>query len=189
MCHVLRKCIDCRKRNEAPPKQLMADLPKKRLTPYDPPFTYTGVDFFGPFYVKRGRGTNKVYGCLFICFTSRAVHIEDVSSLETEINCSLCPMPQWKFKPPGESHMNGVWKRLIRSVCKTMNAILGNQNALIGLEAFRTVFAEVVIVLNSRPLTPSSDDPRDPEPLTPNHHLLQRKHLALPPGLFVYEDL
>ena len=56
-------------------------------------------------------------------------------------------------------------------------------------EALRTVFAEVVIILNSRPLTPCSDDPNDLEPLTPNHLLLQRKHLALHPGLFVHEDL
>ena len=37
--HVLRKCIACHKRNKAPMKQLMADLPKERLTPHDPPFT------------------------------------------------------------------------------------------------------------------------------------------------------
>ena len=46
-------------------QQLMADLPKERLIPYEPPFTCTGVDFFGPLYVKRGRGSEKVYGCLF----------------------------------------------------------------------------------------------------------------------------
>lgn len=85
--------------------------------------------------------------------------------------------------------MNGVWERLIRSIRKIMKAILGSQSALIGLEALRTVFVEVVTILNSHPLTPSSDDPSDPEPLTPNHLLLQRKHLALPPGLFVHEDL
>ena len=62
----------------------MADLPKQRLNPYEPPFSYTGVDFFGPFYVKSGRGSEKVYRCLFTCFTSRAVHIEDVSSLQTD---------------------------------------------------------------------------------------------------------
>ena len=51
---VLRKCISCRRRNEAPLNQIMADLPKQRPTPYEPPFSYTGVDFFGPFSVKRG---------------------------------------------------------------------------------------------------------------------------------------
>lgn len=66
-------------------KQLMANLPRERLIPYDPPFTYTGVYFFGTSYVRRGRGTDKVYGCLFTCFTSRAVHIEDVSSLATDV--------------------------------------------------------------------------------------------------------
>ena len=76
---VLRKCVDCRKRNEVPMQQLMADLPKEGLISYEPPFTYTGVDFFGPFYVKRGWGSEKIYGCVFTCFTSRAVHIEDMS--------------------------------------------------------------------------------------------------------------
>lgn len=225
---VLRKCVNCRKRNEAPMQQLMADLPEERLTPYEPPFTYTGVNLFGPFSVKRGRGSEKVYGCLFTCFTSRAIYIEDVSSLETdsfiqalrrfisnrgcpkeiwsdngtnfvgadkeiqqsiqewdqeelnkrlikdEISCYLCPRSEWKFQPPAASHMNGVWERLIRSVRKSMKAVLGDQNALVGLETLRTVFAEVVTILNSRPLTPSSDDPSDCEPLTPSHFLLQR---------------
>ena len=36
--------------------QEIAELPKIRLTPYEPPFTYAGVVYFGPFYVKRGRG-------------------------------------------------------------------------------------------------------------------------------------
>ena len=81
---VLRKCVNCRERNEAPMQQLMADLPKERLIPYESPFTYVGVDFFGPLYVKRGPGSEKVYGCLFTCFTSRIIHIEDVSSLETD---------------------------------------------------------------------------------------------------------
>ncbi|CAM1291420.1 Uncharacterised protein r2_g43 [Pycnogonum litorale] len=62
----------------------MGDLPKERLTPFEPPFTYTGTDFFGPFLAKRGRGTVKLYGCIFVCFNSRAIHIEDVSSLTTD---------------------------------------------------------------------------------------------------------
>ena len=82
---VLRKCVSCRRRNGAPMQQLMADLPKERLIPFESPFTYTGVyRRLWAFHVKRGQGAEKVYGCLFTCFTSRAVHIEDVSSLETD---------------------------------------------------------------------------------------------------------
>lgn len=85
--------------------------------------------------------------------------------------------------------MNGILERLIQSVHKSMRAVLGNQNALVGLGTLRTVFAEVITILNSRPLTPSSDNPSDFEPLTPSHFLLQQRNLALPAGLFVSEDL
>ncbi|XP_044181007.1 uncharacterized protein LOC122962163 [Acropora millepora] len=57
---ILRNCIACRKRNERVMTQMMGDLPKPRLTPHKPPFTYTGMDFFGPFYVKRGPSTLKM---------------------------------------------------------------------------------------------------------------------------------
>ena len=70
-----------------------------------------------------------------------------------------------------------------------MRAVLGSQGALVGLETLRTVFAEVTSILNSRPICPSSDDPNDLEPLTPNHLLLQRRNLFVPPGVFAKEDL
>ena len=48
--------------------QEMAELPKIRLTPYEPPFTYSGVDYFAPFYVKRKRGkvAEKRWGAIFV---------------------------------------------------------------------------------------------------------------------------
>ena len=61
----------------------MADLPKERLTPA-PPFTYCGVDYFGPFFIKEGRKETKRYGAMFTCLSSRAVHIETANSLETD---------------------------------------------------------------------------------------------------------
>ena len=77
--------------------------------------------------------------------------------------------------------MSGVWERLVRSVRKAMNAVLSKPGAAIPLETLRTVFAEVKSILNSRPISPASDDPSDMEPLTPNHLLLQRRKLAIPP--------
>ena len=77
--------------------------------------------------------------------------------------------------------MSGVWERLVRSVQKAMDAVLSKPGAAIPLETLRTVFAEVTSIPNSRPSSPASDDPSDMEPLTPNHLLLQRRNLAIPP--------
>ena len=40
---------------------MMGGITKARLTPYEPPINHTGLHLFGPFHVKRGRGTKKVY--------------------------------------------------------------------------------------------------------------------------------
>ena len=240
---LVSQCVTCRRREGPVMQQKMADLPKERLVPHQPPFTYTGVDFFGPFHVKRARSTIKIYGCLFVCFNSRAVHIEDVSSLETdtfiqalhrfmavrgrpkeiwsdngtnfcgaerelrrsiqelnndaiktelhsyEVEWYSTTIPRWRFQPPAASHMSGVWERIIRSVRKAMKAVIGDPQALLGHETLRTVFAEVTSILNSRPICPSSDDPNDLDVLTPNHLLLQRQNISIPPGVFEPDDL
>ena len=66
----------------------MADLPKERLAYQSPPFTNTGVDYFGPFYVTVRRTTEKRWGFLFSCLTTRAVHVEVVTSIDTS-SCVL----------------------------------------------------------------------------------------------------
>ena len=80
---VLNVCFSCRKRNQLPMTQKMADLPHDRVASQEPPFTYVGVDCFGPFHVKRGRCLEKRYGVLFTCLTIRAVHVEIAHSLDT----------------------------------------------------------------------------------------------------------
>lgn len=62
----------------------MADLPRNRLLPDDPPISRSGVDLFGPFEVKRGRVTVKRYGVIFTCLAIRAVHLEVAASLDTD---------------------------------------------------------------------------------------------------------
>ncbi|XP_070579287.1 uncharacterized protein [Ptychodera flava] len=37
----------------------MSDLPRDCITTEEPPFTHTGVDYFGPMEVKHGRATEK----------------------------------------------------------------------------------------------------------------------------------
>lgn len=80
----LSRCVICRKVRARGKEQKMADLPKDRLQPDKPPFTYVGTDYFGPFLIKRGRSTVKRYGVLFTCLTTRAVHIEIAHTLDTD---------------------------------------------------------------------------------------------------------
>ncbi len=84
--HILPK-VTCNKTTAATAHQLMGQLPSAQVRP-GPPFTHTGMDFTGPFTLKRGRTRRPVYiksyACLFVCFCTKAVHIELVSELTSE---------------------------------------------------------------------------------------------------------
>ena len=60
----------------------MAELPTDRLEQV-PPFTFSTVDYFGPFYIREGRKEMKRYRVLFTCLASRAIHLEIAVSLTT----------------------------------------------------------------------------------------------------------
>ena len=72
---VIHQCFICSSLRGAIVQQKMSDLPIDR-TEAAPPFTYTGVDLFGPFHFKIRRSIIKCYGVLFTCLASRAVHLE-----------------------------------------------------------------------------------------------------------------
>ncbi|UYV85114.1 hypothetical protein LAZ67_X004615 [Cordylochernes scorpioides] len=82
----IRECVTCCRYNRVTQGQLMSDLPKERLTP-GKPFSISGVDYAGPVNLRlskgRGRKTEKGYICLFVCFLTRAVHLELVTDAST----------------------------------------------------------------------------------------------------------
>lgn len=83
---ILRYCLICKKVQGKPCQQIMADLPVDRISGDAPAFTNVGLDFFGPFYVSRGRGKSqeKRYGVIFTCLASRATHLEIAHSLDVD---------------------------------------------------------------------------------------------------------
>ena len=80
---ILKDCVICKRRDGRPGNQIMAELPTARLQINEPPFSCTGVDYFGPLLVRQGRSNKKRYGCLFTCLTSRAIHLELAADLTT----------------------------------------------------------------------------------------------------------
>lgn len=80
----LRHCVICRRAKFENQNQLMADLPAARIN-QTRPFFHTGVDFTGYVEVKcnKGRGIkcSKGYIAVFVCLTTKAVHLELVSDL------------------------------------------------------------------------------------------------------------
>ena len=93
---------------------------------------------------------------------------------------------EWHFNPPFASHMGGSWEGLIRSIRRILSAI--PQTQLTSDNVLTTVMEEAESILNSRPLIPITLDPKDGQPLTPNHLLLLRESITLPPGLFDQRD-
>ncbi len=86
-------CVTCRKLRGKSEEQIMADLPADRLH-IDPPFTYVGLDVFGPWPVaarktRGGQAEAKRWAVIFTCMTTRAIHLEVIESMSAScfINC------------------------------------------------------------------------------------------------------
>ncbi|GFY01815.1 integrase catalytic domain-containing protein [Trichonephila clavipes] len=66
---------------------MMSDLPSSRISPASA-FMRGGVDYAGPFQIKiikdRGSKSFKSYIALFVCFTTRAIHLELVTDLSAD---------------------------------------------------------------------------------------------------------
>lgn len=84
---VRRICINCQQCKVDTAKPIvpeMGNLPWYRLAYRQPPFTFTGIDFFGPLEVTVGRRREKRWGCICVCLVTRAVHLEVAYGLSTD---------------------------------------------------------------------------------------------------------
>ncbi|XP_062557970.1 uncharacterized protein LOC134222838 [Armigeres subalbatus] len=81
---VAKRCQWCRVYRAKPVVPKMSQLPRFRSTPFVRPFTFVGIDYFGPYFVKNGRSAVKRWVAIFTCLTVRAIHLELVYALSTD---------------------------------------------------------------------------------------------------------
>ncbi|XP_060571866.1 uncharacterized protein LOC132730037 [Ruditapes philippinarum] len=84
---VIRDCVLCKRLRGRFECQKMSELPIERVE-QAPPFSYVGVDVFGPWEVvarrtRGGHAASKRWAVLFTCLTIRAVHIEVIAEMSS----------------------------------------------------------------------------------------------------------
>ncbi|XP_011858105.1 PREDICTED: uncharacterized protein LOC105555687 [Vollenhovia emeryi] len=85
---ITRTCTVCFRSAPKPASTIMGNLPKARIIAPSRAFESCGVDYAGPFYHKEGSRRNskliKCYMAIFVCFATKAVHIELATDMTSE---------------------------------------------------------------------------------------------------------
>ncbi|XP_075163194.1 uncharacterized protein LOC142235822 [Haematobia irritans] len=226
----IRNCKICLVYRQKVQNQIMAALPTERST-LSLPFSYTGIDFAGPFSIKtastRQAPYQKGYVCVFVCFSTKAIHLELCSNLSSDsflaafmrfVGRRGLPQKimsdngtnfvgaerslryefsqfikvaanditakythhgfQWSFIPPNAPHMGGLWEAGVKSFKTHFKKV--TQNSKYTFEEFATLLVRIEAVLNSRPLSPITDNSSELLALTPGHFLRGASLVAFP---------
>lgn len=127
--------------------------------------------------LRSDRGTNFVGACRELGFSSGETTVEKYLQ---QRGC------MWIFNPPHASHMGGSWERLIGVTRRILDAmLLKTEQTRLTHEVLSTFMAEVMAIINARPLVPISTDPDCPAILTPAMLLTQKMStVSAPDGNF-----
>ena len=82
---IVHTCTICSRARPKRIEQFMSELPASRITAARA-FTTTGIDYWGPIQIQpphRRSAPRKAYVAVFVCFCTKAVHLELVADLTT----------------------------------------------------------------------------------------------------------
>lgn len=77
---------------------------------------------------------------------------------------------KWKFIPARSPHFGGLWESSVKSFKSHFKKVVNN--TALTYEEMLTLINQIEAILNSRPITPLSSNPNDPQPLTPAHLMM-----------------
>ncbi|XP_062557237.1 uncharacterized protein LOC134222109 [Armigeres subalbatus] len=213
---VCRKCPQCYRLNPAPVSQPVGQLPKSRTAPCRA-FTIVGVDYCGLVILKpahRRAAPRKAFIAVFVCFASKAVHLELVCDLSTEAFIAALRRFIAHHGMPAEIHSDNAkhtresinrecskhriqWHfippraptfgGLWEAAVKTAKTTLRKVlgKTQLSYEDYATVLAQIEANMNSRPLTSLSIDPIELDVLTPGHFIIRAPLISLPEPNYV----
>lgn len=85
----------------------------------------------------------------------------------------------WTFMTPAAPHQGGIYEAAVKSMKHHLRRVIGAR--MMESQQLTNLLADIEAILNSRPLTPLSDDPEDIQALTPAHFWIGEP-LILPPA-------
>ncbi|XP_039315197.1 uncharacterized protein LOC120359860 [Solenopsis invicta] len=136
----------------------------------------TYLNVFKRFMSRRGRPTD-IYSDNGLNFVGAKRELNELYELfktdslkQKIVDFMALEKIKWHFIPPRAPHMGGIWEAAIKSTKFHLKRIIGE--ASLKHDELLTLLTQVEAILNSRPLTPLSNDPSDLNALTPAHFLI-----------------
>ncbi|KAL6442302.1 hypothetical protein ACFW04_002511 [Cataglyphis niger] len=177
---IIQRCVIYARWRAATQQQIMGDLPRFRVTP-ERPFLQTGVDYAGPIQLRttkgRGHRSYKAFVAVFMCLSTKAVHLEIVSDysadafLVEKIHSTARALRaffgvsnpeqrqiadqlandciQWSFNPPLAPHF-GPWEAAVKSLKLHLRRVL--EKSTLTYEEMSTLLTQIeATALNALP--------------------------------------
>ncbi|GFU97739.1 integrase catalytic domain-containing protein [Trichonephila clavipes] len=192
---VVRSCITCKRFSARPLETVSIPLPEDRenkkcwivlftcaiyravhLELITSLSTDSFILAFRRFIARRGRPTT-IYsdnGKNFVG-TLNALNSIDWDKIQ---DFALKIKIQWKFSPPSAPWRGGFWERLVGMLKNVLRKVLGK--ASLNEKELNTLLCDAESIINSRPITYLSEDPKDLVALTPAMFLQEIREIGVP---------